>query len=96
MLAAGGQLAHLPEPHAQSLETDLGTVIKLLNIYLYQYLYLHLYLHAMWPTNSSAQEVNIFSSSNVSFYTILCHVLDSEILNFFFLFISKISPVVTI
>ena len=34
---------------------------------------------------SNAQEINIFSSSNVSFYTILCHVLDSEILkmNFF-------------
>ena len=25
MLAAGGRLAHLPEPHTESLETDLGT-----------------------------------------------------------------------
>ena len=25
VLAAGGRLAHLPEPHAESLETDLGT-----------------------------------------------------------------------
>ena len=25
VLAAGGQLAHLPEPHAESLETDFGT-----------------------------------------------------------------------
>ena len=37
---------------------------------------------------SNAQEVNMFSSSNVNFYTILSHVLDSdpEILkmNFFF------------
>ena len=28
VLAAGGRLAHLPEPCAESLETDLGTVIK--------------------------------------------------------------------
>ena len=27
---------------------------------------------------SNAQEVNIFSSSNVNFYTILSHVLDSD------------------
>ena len=32
VLAAGGQLAHLPEPCTESLETDLGTVIKLLKI----------------------------------------------------------------
>ena len=32
VLAAGGQLAHLTEPHTESLETDLGTVIKLLSI----------------------------------------------------------------
>ena len=30
--AAGGRLAQLPEPSAGSLETDLGTVIKLLSI----------------------------------------------------------------
>ena len=28
MSAAGGRLAHLPEPRAEPLETDLGTVIK--------------------------------------------------------------------
>ena len=31
VLAAGGRLAHPPEPHTELLETDLGTVIKLLN-----------------------------------------------------------------
>ena len=30
VLAAGGRLAHLPEPCTELLETDLGTVIKLL------------------------------------------------------------------
>ena len=46
-------------------------------------------LHVMWPTDSSAQEVNTFSSSNVSFYTILSRVLDSdsEIQIFSYLFI---------
>ena len=29
MLAAGGWLAHLPEPRVESLKTDLETVIKL-------------------------------------------------------------------
>ena len=29
---SGGRLAHLPEPHAELLETDLGTVIKLLSL----------------------------------------------------------------
>ena len=32
VVAAGGRLAHLPEPRAESLETDLGTIIKLLGI----------------------------------------------------------------
>ena len=32
VITAGGWLAHLPEPCAESLETDLGTVIKLLCI----------------------------------------------------------------
>ena len=32
VLAAGGRLAHLPEPPAETLDTDLGTVIKLLSI----------------------------------------------------------------
>ena len=49
--------------------------------------------YVMWPTMmiknfSNAQEVNIFSSRNVSFYTILSHVLDSDSeipkMNFFF------------
>ena len=44
---------------------------------------------------SSSQEVIISSSSNVNFYTILSHVLDSEILEIMFFF-SQISPVVTI
>ena len=35
---------------------------------------------------SNAQEVNIFSSSNVNFYTVLSHVLDSEILKMIFFF----------
>ena len=30
--AAGGRLASLPQPHAEPLETDLGTIIKLLSI----------------------------------------------------------------
>ena len=43
---------------------------------------------------SNAQEVNILSSSNVNFYTILSHVLDSELLKtmiffFFFFFFFK-------
>ena len=50
---------------------------------------------------SNAQEVNIFSSSNVSSYAILSRVLDSDpeilkVIFFFFFFFSKISPVVTI
>ena len=32
VLAAAGWLAHLPEPHAELLETDSGTVIKLLSM----------------------------------------------------------------
>ena len=45
-------------------------------------------LHVMWPTDSSAQEVNTFSSSNVSIYTILSRVLDSDSeIQIFFLFI---------
>ena len=31
-LAAGGRFTHLTEPRGESLETDLGTVIKLLSI----------------------------------------------------------------
>ena len=47
---------------------------------------------------SNAQDVNIFSGSNVSFYNILSHVLDSDskILKIIFFFFSKISPVVEI
>ena len=42
---------------------------------------------------SNAQEVNIFSSSNVNFYTILSHVLDSdtEILKMIFFFLDLTS-----
>ena len=43
---------------------------------------------------SNAQEVNIFSSSNVSFYTIFSHILLSDSENDFFFFF--IIPVVTI
>ena len=32
VLAAGGRSAHRPEPRTEPLETDLGTVIKLLSI----------------------------------------------------------------
>ena len=35
---------------------------------------------------SNAQEVNTFSSSNVSFYTILSHVLESDSENDFLFF----------
>ena len=31
MLAVGGHLAHLPEPNTESLENNLGTIIKLLS-----------------------------------------------------------------
>ena len=53
MLAAGGRLAHLPEPRAESLETDLGTIIKLLSInILIQNNCIFFYIfHVMWPSD---------------------------------------------
>ena len=66
MLAAGGWLAHLPEPHAELLETDSGTVIKLLSMNILiqnncSFIYMNIIcgnydfflnsFHVMWPTD---------------------------------------------
>ena len=54
MSAGGGQSAHLPEPRAESLETDLGTVIQLLNINILIQNDCRFFdiFHVMWPSDS--------------------------------------------
>ena len=55
MLAAGGRLAHLPEPHAEPVETDVGTVIKSLSINILIQIYCSFFdiFHVMWPSDSN-------------------------------------------
>ena len=55
MLAAGGRLAHLPEPRAEPLETDLGTIIKLLciNELIQNNCTVFDIFHVMWPSDSN-------------------------------------------
>ena len=55
VLAAGGRLAHLPEPHAEPVETDFGTVVKLLgkNILIQIYCSFFNIFHVMWANDSN-------------------------------------------
>ena len=56
VLAAGGRLAHLPQPCAESLETDSGTVIKLLSINILiqnNCIFFFNIFHVMWPSDSN-------------------------------------------
>ena len=59
VLAAGGRLVHLQEPHAESLETDLGTIFKLLIIKIlvqnncsFFFFFFFVIFHVMWPSDS--------------------------------------------